>query len=228
MPNVTDVLKKTSLFLNFADAELEEIEKNGKTKSYSKGSIIFSQGQPAIAAYVVIEGKVKVYKLGSDGRQYILHIFGPGEIFAESAVFAGKTYPAFGEAITDTTLFYLFKDNFLWLVEHNSSIALKMLSSQATRLREFAAKIEDLSLKEVSARLAGFLLEEAQKKGKHTPKGLELKLDMNKTQLAAFIGTISETLSRTLFRFKNQGLIEEKNNYLIVKKISNLKDIAQS
>lgn len=221
------MLKKTAIFCQLSELQLAEVLKIGKTKRYAKGATIFSQGQAAEGAYVIIEGKVKVYKLGSDGRQYILHIFGPGEIFAESAMFSGKTYPAFAQAVENCRLFYLSKIDFIDLIQKNSSMAINMLASQAARLRQFASKIEDLSLKEVSARLAGYIIEQAEISGRKIDKGLELKLPMNKSQLASYLGTISETLSRTLASFKNKGFIVEENNRLIIKNLEKLRFIAK-
>lgn len=222
------MLKKTAIFCQLSEKQLTEVLKIGKTKRYAKGATIFSQGQAAEGAYVIIEGKVKVYKLGSDGRQYILHIFGPGEIFAESAMFSGKTYPAFAQAVENCRLFYMSKIDFIDLIQKNSSLAINMLASQAARLRQFASKIEDLSLKEVSARLAGYIIEQAEISGRKIDKGLELKLPMNKSQLASYLGTISETLSRTLASFKNKGFIVETDNKIVVKDLDKLREIAQS
>ncbi len=225
--DIRENLKKIDLFSQLSDLEIDEIASGGKVKSYKKGSIVFTQGQEAIGAFFVLEGRVKIYKLGADGKQHILHIFGAGEIFAEAAMFAGGTYPAYAEALQDSKLFYWAKANLLYLIEKKPSLAIKMLASQAMRLRSFSAKIEDLSLKEVSARLAGYMVDQAGS-GRKTDKGLELKLPMNKSQLASYLGTIGETLSRTLTSFKNKGLIDEDNNSIVIKNLEKLKEISQS
>ncbi|TET52927.1 MAG: Crp/Fnr family transcriptional regulator [Actinobacteria bacterium] len=226
MEKTKELLKKASIFSSLSDAELSEIVQNGRLKKIAKDSIIFRQGEEATGVYVVVKGRVKVYKLGVDGRQHILHIFGEGETFAEAAVFAGKTYPAFAEAVENSTVFYLYKDRFLYLIERKPSLALKMLGSQAKLLREFASKLEVISLREVSGRLAKYLLGQIEIASRKTKSGLEIRLPMNKTQLASYLGTVSETLSRTLKSLKEQGIIEEENHKIIIKKVEALKDLS--
>ena len=228
MSGSKETLKQTDIFSNLSEQELAEIEKIGKVKEFRRGSIIFNQGEEAQGAFVIISGSVKIYKIGHDGRTYILHIFGPNEIFAEAVMFSGKSYPAFAQTLKDTKIFYLPKNHFLQLVEKKPKVAMKMLGAQAARLRQFAAKIEDLSLKEVSARLAGYLLEQIDVSKSPGEKGHSVKLSMNKSQLAAYLGTISETLSRTFHNFKEQKVIEEEDHLLFVKDLAKLQDLARS
>ena len=227
-----NVIKKTlsqmEIFSDLSSSEIEDIEKLGKVKKFARGETIFSQGQEAKSAYVVIEGRVKVYKIGADGRTHILHIFGRKDMFGEAVMFSGRSYPAFTQALENSEIFSMPKSDFLTLVEAKPKVAIKMLGAQAMMLRRFAAKIEDLSLRAVSARLAGYFLEQIDIAGQPSEEGYVLKLSMNKSLLAAYLGTISETLSRTFHDFKEKGIIKEEKRGLVVTDLPQLQKLAQS
>ena len=227
-----NIIKKTlsqmEIFSDLSSSEIEDIEKLGKVKKFARGETIFSQGQEAKSAYVVIEGRVKVYKIGADGRTHILHIFGRKDMFGEAVMFSGRSYPAFAQALENSEIFSMPKSDFLTLVEAKPKVAIKMLGAQAMMLRRFAAKIEDLSLRAVSARLAGYFLEQIDIAGQPSEEGYVLKLSMNKSLLAAYLGTISETLSRTFHDFKEKGIIKEEKRGLVVTDLPQLQKLAQS
>jgi CRP/FNR family transcriptional regulator len=175
-----------------------------KDQAFRRGQFIFSEGDEGTGFYVVISGRVKIFKLSLEGKEQILHIFGPGEPIGEVAVFAGKRFPANAEALEDSRVFFFPRAPFMELIQKNPSIALNMLAVLSQRLRKFTALIEDLSLREVPGRLAAYLLYLSQKK-----EGVnDLTLDISKGQLASLLGTIPETLSRILTRMTKAGLIQ--------------------
>ena len=171
---------------------------------FSKGRHIFSEGDEGAGFYVVISGRVKVFKVSLEGKEQILHIFGPGEPFGEVPVFSGEHFPANAEALEESRIFFFPRAAFVGLIKKNPDVALKMLAVLSKRLRRFAALIEDLSLKEVPGRLAVYLLYLSDRR----QGGQDLLLDISKAQLAAWLGTIPETLSRILRRMSDAGLIE--------------------
>ena len=177
-----------------------------KDQAFRRGQFIFSEGDEGTGFYVIISGRVKIFKLSSEGKEQILHIFGPGEPIGEVAVFAGKRFPANAEALEDTRVFFFPRAAFMELIQKNPSIALNMLAVLSQRLRKFTALIEDLSLREVPARLAAYLLYLSQKKDGVN----DLTLDISKSQLASLLGTIPETLSRILTRMTKAGLIQSE------------------
>jgi len=171
---------------------------------FRRGQTIFSEGDDGSGFYVVISGRVKIFKLSPEGKEQIFHILGPGEPFGEVAVFAGKNFPAYAEALGESRIFFFPRPAFVDLIKKNPSLALKMLAVLSRRLRKFATLVEDLSLKEVPGRLAAYLLFLGERK-----KGNEeLELDVSKNQLASLLGTIPETLSRILARMTREGFIK--------------------
>lgn len=216
MTEIASILKKCLLFSDLNTTELEQVRDSGLIRKYQKNEIIFRDNETAKGFFVVLSGMVKIYRLSPEGREHILHLLSEGETFAEAAMFAGKNYPAYAEALKDSRVFFIDRTNLVKLIEESSRLVLKMMASQAKRLRRFADMIEDLSLKEVSARLAKYILDTALKEGEETKDGIRFNLNISKTLLAASLGTINETISRTMADFKNKGFIEENGGKIIV------------
>lgn len=202
-------LRTTPLFQDLAAAQYQALDRIIIEKKVKRGETIFSEGDPATGLYVVAEGQVKIFKLSLDGKEQILHVFGPGEPFAEVAVFTGSTYPAHAMALQKGRLLFLPKREFAGLIDNDPSLAMNMLASLSVRLKKFAAMIESLSLQEVPARLATHLLLLKRKQNNHT-----VELPLPKGQLASLLGTIPETLSRILAKLSKEDLIRVKGNRL--------------
>lgn len=166
--------------------------------------MIFAEGDDGNGFYVVVAGRVKVFKISLEGKEQILHIIGPGAPFGEVAVFAGEHFPAHAQALEETTSLFIPRNAFIDLIKKNPSLAMNMLAVLSRRLRRFSALVEDLSLREVPGRLSAYLLYLSKTKN-NAPN---LTLDISKGQLASLLGTIPETLSRILARMCGEGLIE--------------------
>ncbi|BHH83336.1 Crp/Fnr family transcriptional regulator [Desulforhopalus sp. 52FAK] len=202
--NKREIIESSILFEGLPVKQIDALTDIAVLKNYTKGENIFFEGDLGIGFYVVGEGKVKISKISFAGKEHILHIFGGGEPFGEVPVFNGKPFPATAEALMKTRTIFFPRDKFVTLVEANPSLALNMLAVLSFRLRKFATQIENLSLKEVPARLASYLiyLSEEQKSEE------EVELDISKGQLASLLGTIPETLSRIFAKMSDEGLIK--------------------
>lgn len=214
--NKKQIIASSVLFEGLPQPQLEDINSLAVEKTYQRGETIFFEGDKGIGFYMVGEGKVKIFKVSPAGKEHILHIFGEGEPFGEVPVFHGQPFPATAEALVKTRTIFFPRDRFVKLVEANPSIALNMLAVLSMRLRRFASQIESLSLKEVPARLANYLLYLSQEQGGRD----EIVLDISKGQLASLLGTIPETLSRIFARMSEEGLIrvEGRSIYLLDRK----------
>jgi len=220
--NIEQQISDIPLFNGLSEGQLSGLAGIVTEKRVNRGQTIFSEGDKGDGFYVVISGRVKVYKMSPDGREQILHILGPGELFGEVPVFAGAHFPANAQAMEEGWIFYFSRDSMVRLIEKNPSIAMGMLSVLSKRLRMFASMIDDLSLKEVPGRLASYLLY-LDRKG----KGFEnLELDITKGQLASLLGTIPETLSRILAKMSGQGIIESEGPKIKIIDRQGLEDLA--
>ena len=158
MKDVIGQLAGIPLFTGLSKAQYEALARIGVRRSFRKGERIFSEGDEGTGFYVVVTGRVKIFKVSAEGKEQILHLFGPGESFGEVSVFTGQGFPADAVAAAQTTLLFFPRTAFIALIRKDPALALNMLAQLSRRLRQFAGLIEDLSLKEVPERLAKYLL----------------------------------------------------------------------
>ena len=216
-------LSQVDIFNGLSLQQLDEVARIVSDKEYKKGELVFSDGDEGIGFYIVISGRVKVYKVSPDGKEQIMHIFGPGQPFAEVPVFEGSRYPANAEIIEHSRLFFFPTKDFVKLIHDNPSLAMNMLASLSQRLKQFSHLIESLSLKEVPGRLASYLLYLSDKNGSTD----EFALDIAKSQLASFLGTIPETLSRIFTKMTIKGLVRINGPQIFILDRTGLENLAE-
>ena len=216
-------LSQVDLFKGLTVEQLEAIARIISDKEFKKGQLIFSEGDEGVGFYLVISGRVKVYKLSPEGKEQIMHIFGPGQPFAEVPVFEGSRYPANAEAMERCKLFFFPKKAFISLIQENPSLSINMLASLSQRLKQFSNLIESLSLKEVPGRLASYLLYLSDRNGSID----EFQLDIAKSQLASLLGTIPETLSRIFAKMDSKKLVEINGPRITILNRIGLEDLAE-
>ncbi len=218
------ILASVPLFRGLPAEQLEGLTTISVDKIVRRGESIFIEGDEGDGFYVLIAGRVKIFKISPEGKEQILHIFGPGEPFGEVPVFEGERFPASAEAMEDSRLFFFPREAFVGLIERNPSLALNMLAVLSRRLRRFTRLIDDLSLKEVPGRLAAYLLYLRERdRGARS-----LKLTITKGQLASLLGTIPETLSRILKKMNAQGLIETEGPQITILDREGLEDLVET
>jgi CRP/FNR family transcriptional regulator len=196
-------LSQTQLFEGLSSEQIEAIEQLAIVQIYDKGDIIFHQGEEGIGFFAIKSGRVKVFKLAADGKEQILHVFGSGENFAEVPALDGKCFPASAATIERSELLFFPRTSFLELLQQQPTLAINMLKSFARHLRQFSHLVDNLSLREVPARLATYLLNLSER----LDRAETVELDLAKGQLAAMLGTIPETLSRVFYKLSHAGLI---------------------
>lgn len=204
------IISEIPLFRGLPPEQIQKLSTIAVEKKIVKGQVLFSEGSPANGFYVVVSGKVKIFKVSFEGKEQILHIFDKGEFFGEVPMFAGTRYPAHAEAIEAGRVLLFPREAFVDLIKVEPSLAMNMLAFLSQRLRYFAGLIEDLSLKEVPGRLAAYLLYLSSRYN-----GADsFILDITKAQLASILGTIPETLSRILTRMNQQDLIRVTGRHI--------------
>lgn len=196
------------LFTGLNEQELQGVDRITSLRTFQKHDSVFQEGEKADGFFLLCQGRVKIYKLSIEGKEQLLHIVYPGETFAEAAMFEGSSYPASAQAMEDSRLLFFSKNGFLALLKRHPVIMLRMLGNISKYLHHFIRLVEDLSLKEVSSRVAEYLLDVIDREGVLMEGGIELELEMTKSDLAARLGTISETLSRTLKGLRDRAIIE--------------------
>lgn len=196
-------LEGIKLFEGLPAPQLKSLAEIVQLKPCKAGDTLFEAGQPGTHIFAVVSGKVRVFRSSLSGKEQILSVFSAGESFAEVPVFEGKTYPASAQALEDSVLLSVPRKGFVELLRREPELALGVMALLSSRLRAFVGQIAQLSLKEVPERLAGYLLLLRASQGSD-----ELTLELPKGQIASYLGTIPETLSRAIKKLTEQGLIE--------------------
>ncbi len=217
-------LKTVPLFSGLSNRELETVSAIATQLTMGKDEMIFHEGDRADGFYIVQTGKIKVFKLSLEGKEQILHIYGPGHIFGEVPVFEGKTFPASSMALEDSRIVFLPRARFVQLITITPALAMDMLADLSRRLREFTVQIENLSLKEVPSRLAAYILTLSIEQGSEK----RVTLPVSKVQLANLIGTSPETISRALKKLSGLALIQVESKDILIQDPDGLAEVSES
>ncbi|MFH1453756.1 MAG: Crp/Fnr family transcriptional regulator [Armatimonadota bacterium] len=209
--NIEKILKNSYFFNILTGPQLNQIAGISSLHSYKKGNIIFFDGDKSNGFYLLVKGKIRIYKLSPRGKEQTLNYISENEPFGEAALFMDKHFPANSQAEDNCEVLFIKKADFISIIKENPEISLKFLGVLSQRLKTFAGLIESLSLKEVPARIAQYLIELSKEQ-----KTSKIKLPLNKTQLAILLGTTSESLSRTFAKMSKQKLVKVENKYITI------------
>ncbi|MCX6966629.1 MAG: Crp/Fnr family transcriptional regulator [Verrucomicrobia bacterium] len=205
LPAILNSLRACPLFAGVSVDDLESLAEFVVLKAVKKGGYLFHEGAPAEGFYVVQTGSINVHRVSPTGREQVISVFRAGQSFAEAAVASHGGYPADARAIEPSNVLLVPKADFIELLRKRPELALRMLASMSQHLRVIVGLLDDLTLKDVETRLAHWLLKRCKK-----PPGAAaqlIHLEGTKRVLAAELGTTSETLSRTLAKFRDSGLL---------------------
>jgi CRP-like cAMP-binding protein len=214
-------LSSSRIFGGLPADDIHQIASAAEIKKYKKKSIIFNEGEPALRFYFVLDGKIKMFKAGKQGKEQLLRFILPGESFAEAAMFGGGVYQADALAVQDSELIYFPRDAFITIVRKNPELSLRLLASMARFCRYFLEILEDLSLRNVPSRVAAYILARAH--NQVLRPGDKVELGISKGELASRLGIANETLSRTLKKFKDSGIIKINRREVKILKPDKLK-----
>ena len=202
---LTNALRGCQLFAGLPSSDLVKVAEIAIVKPLDKGEYLFREGDPSHGFYIVQSGAINVHRVSATGKEQIIHVFRGGESFAEATLATDTGYPADARAIEFSQVLLIQKSGFLNLLKRQPELALRMLGSMSLHLRVLVGQIEDLTLKDIETRLANWLLKRCPDSESTAAFTIELK--MTKRVLAAELGTVSETFSRTLASLRDQQLI---------------------
>ncbi len=202
-----DRLRRVALFAELEEEALDRLAGLSRILYLKRKDMLFHEGDPYRGMFVVLEGLAVVFKQSADGRMLILHVCRPGDTLAEVPLFekGDAGYPAHARVTRDSEVLFLPREPFVAFLKRHPEVAWELLKVFAGRLKELSLQLEGVTLKEVSARLARYLLREAEASGS---EGRRLTLPLAKGSLASYLGMVHETLSRTLSRLAREGIIE--------------------
>ena len=211
---IVNTLRGCQLFAGLGRGDLNAIAEITAVKALDKGDYLFREGAPAQGFYITQRGAINVHRVNAAGKEQIIHVFRAGESFAEAALATASGYPADARALESSQVLLVEKAGFLALLRRQPELALRMLGSMSVHLRTLIAQLEDLTLKDVETRLANWLIKRCPNPESAAPIVIELRT--TKRVLAAELGTVSETFSRTLGTFRQRKLVTVKGKTLTV------------
>jgi CRP/FNR family transcriptional regulator len=201
-PELARALERVSYLRDLSTAERGELIEASALRRLPAGSTLFLEGDEAAGIFLITDGRIKVVRSSNDGREQVLHEEGPGTTLAEVPVFAGGGYVGSAICVESCVVLFVAKEPLLRVVSRNPSSAIEVMRVLASRIRKLALVVEDLSLRDVTARTAGYLVREMDRL-----QSMDFDLPPTREQLAAHIGTVREQASRALSHLKSLGLI---------------------
>jgi CRP-like cAMP-binding protein len=214
---VTKNLKKVDLFKNLSDEEFKELEHYLATSMYKKKEDIFTEGDSPEWFYIVVSGKVKVTKISHDGKEIILEIISPYDIFGGVAVLRNFPYPANAVAMEDSEILKISRKNLMRLVDRFPNLMFCIALQLGDRMKSSYDSLKNIALERVEARIAALLLKLGNKVGVETDSGLLIDMRLTKQDVADMVGTTVETSIRTFSKFKKEGLVADADGKIIIK-----------
>jgi len=218
--NLTFLLKSCQLFSDLNAQELDAVQRVSVRKDFRKGELIFTEGEPSRGFYLVASGAVKIFRVTPAGRERVLHVVEAGESFAEAAMFL-DAYPAAAQALSATTAIWVEKNGFKQLLCRHPRLCFKIMGALVRWLAVLRNALTELSLKEVPARFASYVLSLS------AVPGQPIQMTVSKTVIAQVIGTSKETLSRLLARLARRRILTYRGNQLRILNRPRLEAIAR-
>ncbi len=217
----------SSLFGALCSQELTDISEVKSCIIYKKGQILFHEGTRPLGVFCINEGKVKVYQLGSDGKEQIMKIAKAGDILGYKAMISEEHYPVTAETLDDCTICFVPKNDFLTLLSANQAFNSKLLKAVCHELGVMSEKLTNLAQKSVRERLAIALLMLKDTYGVEGDLGTPVEINLSREDLANIVGTATETLIRLLHDFKEDSYISIQGRKIKVEDEKGLAKVAK-
>jgi CRP/FNR family transcriptional regulator, nitrogen oxide reductase regulator len=210
-------LSAIPLFRRVSPEDRERIASVAQLRSYERGDSVFAEGDPPDFFFVVVTGRVKVFKQTPSGSDLILEIFSPGGPLGAVAAYESRPYPASAEALEPATCLLIPRPDFFSLLEHHPSLVRGLLSSLSLRLVELTTRLSELTGGRIEVRFARLFLKLAEQIGKPSPDGMFIPISLSRQELADLTGTTIETCIRIMSRWgKDEVIRTQKDGFVLI------------
>jgi len=216
---VAALLRRLPYFEQLGDGRLAPLAGHAIQRRFEAGETIFTDGDPSSGLWLLEAGHVKIYKLTPDGREHILHLWGPGNTFNEVAALDGGPHAANAAAIGPATAWVIPGERLHTVLAADPALALGVIQALVRRIRHLVLQVEDLALRPVTARLARFILEQAENPALASPA-------VTRALIASHLATTPETVSRALRVLEQAGAIRFDRHRVLITKADVLRDLA--
>ena len=222
MSTEQDVVRKAPLFTALDDAAAASLRASMDSVKIAKGSVLFAEGDEGDHLYVIVEGKLKLGTSSGDGRENLLSILGPGEMFGELSLFDPGPRTSTATAVTDAKLLSLGQEKLIPWLATNPNVSLQLLARLAQRLRRTNEAVGDLVFSDVPGRVAKALIDLGERFGKQTDEGLFVHHDLTPEELAQLVGASRETVNKALADFAGRGWLKLDGRAVLITDVERL------
>ncbi len=223
------LLRQLPIFSELDDVALGRLAERCVARTVAAGHMLFTSGEACRGLYIVERGRVRIYRTSPEGREQVLHIEGAGRPVAELPLFDGGPYPASAMTMEETRLVFLPRADFEYLYRAHPDIAHAIIRALGARLRHLVQVTETLAFRDVAARLAMWLADQAERVGKPTQRGTEIALRRTQEELSLELGTARESVSRAMKQLRQKGLIEPLGrNRILIPDVARLRALQPS
>lgn len=197
-----------------------------RSMDLAAGETVFHEGMPAFGLYIVCKGKVKVAKHTRATHSQILKLLGPGEILGEKTLFDRETYTCYAKTLEPSRLIFIPKDDFLAIVRKYPDVALRLVEKLSREGKVFGEKLVEITSRSAKERVARVLVELYHAFGKETSSGLDIGVELPRTELAEMAGLTTETAIRVLSDLKDREIIALDGPRILILKMENMRHLA--
>ena len=222
MPHEEEVVRRAPLFTALDEAAAVSLRASMDSVKIAKGSILFKEGDDGEHLYVIIEGKLKLGTSSGDGRENLLSILGPGEMFGELSLFDPGPRTSTATAVTDAKLLSLSHEKVIPWLKQNPEVSLQLLMRLSQRLRRTNEAVGDLVFSDVPGRVAKALIDLGDRFGKTSPEGLLVNHDLTQEELAQLVGASRETVNKALADFAGRGWLKLDGRSVLITDVERL------
>lgn len=219
----TDVLRRAPLFASLDDEAFAALTKEITEVDLSRGATLFHEGDPGDQLYFIVSGKIKLGRTASDGRENLVAVMGPGEIFGEMALFDPSPRSTSATAVSETRLAGLKHENLRKVIQHSPEVSAQLLQALARRLRRTNENLADLVFSDVPGRVAKALLDLADRFGRPATDGILVAHELTQEELAQLVGASRETVNKALAEFVQRGWIRLEARAEVILDLQRLK-----
>jgi CRP-like cAMP-binding protein len=222
VPHEEEVVRRAPLFTALDEAAAVSLRASMDTVKIAKGSILFKEGDDGEHLYVIVDGKLKLGTSSGDGRENLLSILGPGEMFGELSLFDPGPRTSTATAVTDAKLLSLSHEKVIPWLKQNPEVSLQLLTRLSQRLRRTNEAVGDLVFSDVPGRVAKALIDLGDRFGKTTPEGLLVNHDLTQEELAQLVGASRETVNKALADFAGRGWLKLDGRSVLIADVDRL------
>lgn len=211
------VLAQIPLFKRVSPADRERLIPLSWIREYARGDVVFHEGDASDMFFIVISGRIKVFKHGPDGHDIILEMFGPGGPLGAVATYESRPYPASASPVEPSSCLLIPRDSFFELLERHPSLVRGLLGSLSLRLVELTTRLAELTGGRIESRFARLFLKLSDQLGRRDDRGTFVPLTLTRQELADLVGTTIETAIRIMSRWhKDEILLTERDGFRVV------------